>query len=239
MSNNKLVSVITGTYNRPFELTKAIESVREQVYPNIEHCIVHDGPAPQTVRDIVSNENNHSNVPIKFVETGRQWSHFLANSISAVPYQVAQWLASGDYLMWFADDELITPDHISSLVELLEREDVDFVYSKSEIWFNPEVTAKLKFRLGATEIGGELRCGNITQALYRVELLDYRGFMTDVGSGTDWDQVDAWLKAGASHAFLDRATHSHRVDKLGDRELNKTKRQLRGKVNSEKLAASV
>lgn len=223
--NNKLVSVITGTYNRPRLLAKVIDEVRKQIYPNIEHCIVHDGPAEQIIRDIVSDDNNNSCVPIKFVETGRQWSQTLTNSISAVPYQVAQWLASGDYLMWLADDEEITADHISSLVNLLETKDVDFVYSKTEVWFNPELG-----RLLSPRIIGEDRpkSGNITHALFRYELLDYRGFVTHVGSGTDWDQINHWMEAGASWAFLDRVTHGHRVDKFGDINVNKEKLALRG-----------
>lgn len=227
---NKLVSVITGTYNRPTLINRCIENVRKQTYPVIEHCIVSDGPDallriwnaqgwPQVKHERV--------VPIKFIETGRQWSHFLANSISAVPYQVAQWLASGDYLMWLADDEDITPDHIESLVNLLEQEDVDFVYSKSEIWFSPDLSP----RWAPNVIGQPIpECGRITQALFRVELLDYRGFMTHVGSGTDWDQISTWMKEGASWAFLDRTTHSHRVDKMGDAGLNKIRQPLRGQL---------
>lgn len=233
--SRKLVSVITGTYNRPSDLFRCIGSVREQTYNNIEHCIVHDGPAQVAVQDIVYCGNNNSNVPIKFIETGRQWSQFLAMSISAVPFQVAQWLASGDYIMWLADDETITPDHIELLVNLLEERDVDFVFSKTEIYFS-----RLLGRIYSPRIIGEPtpKCGNITQALFRAELLDYRGFMTHVGSGTDWDQVNHWIKAGASWAFLDRVTHTHRVDKFGDQHLNKTRQPLRGQVNENKSVSA-
>jgi hypothetical protein len=143
-ANKKLVSVITGTYNRPQLLMQCIDQVRQQTYPNIEHCIVSDGP--DELLRIWANRNwseagpyAANEVPIKFAESGRQWSHFLERSISAVPYQMAQWLSSGDYIMWLADDEEITPDHIMLLVDLLEKEDVDFVYSKTQIWFNSSI----------------------------------------------------------------------------------------------------
>lgn len=227
MSDRKLVSVITGTYDRPRELKNAIDTIRAQTYPSIEHCIVHDGPASEEVQEVMGQAFSDEKVKLKWVETGRQWSQFLANSISAVPYQVAQWLASGDYLMWLADDEEVTPDHIELLVNLLEERDVDFVYSKSEIWFNPRA---MKGYIRKNDVIGKPTptCGNITQALLRAELLDYRGFMTHVGSGTDWDQVSHWMEAGASWAFLDQVTHIHRVDKFGDRELNKVRQPLRG-----------
>lgn len=223
----KLVSVITGTYNRPASLREAIQMVQEQTYSNIEHCIVHDGPASNDVKEVINKfiKNDSLSVPIKFVETGRQWSHFLANSISAVPYQVAQWLASGDYISWMADDEEYTIDHIEKLVNLLESADVDFVYPMSTCWF-PFPAGRVR---PPNTIGHATpRCGDITTALFRVELLDYRGFMTDVGSGTDWDQISHWMEAGASWAFLPEVTHTHRVDKFGDAGLNKTKQKLKG-----------
>jgi hypothetical protein len=231
--NRKLVSVITGTYNRPKLINQCIDEVRKQTYPNIEHCIVSDGPDkllriwheqgwPQT-------ENKRNDVPIKFVETGRQWSQFLTLSVSAVPFQVAQWLSSGDYICWFADDEEMTADHIESLVDLLEKEDVDFVFSKTEVWFPMSLGRVFAPRVIGSSVP---KCGDITQALFRVELLDYRGFNTHVGSGTDWDQVGAWIDSGASYAFLDRVTHTHRVDKWGDTGANTIKQPLRGQINA-------
>lgn len=236
--DNKLVSIITGTYARPRELIKCIETVRAQTYPNIEHCIVHDGPlyeleteTAEIIQQLIYCGNNNSNVPIKFICTGRQWSHFLANSISAVPYQVAQWLASGDYLSWLADDETMEHNHIELLVNLLEECNVDFAYSKSEVWFNPNIDNRIRLP-GVIGMNPPI-CGQITQALYRVELLDYAGFEPHIGSGTDWYQIDTWMKAGASWAFLDKVTHTHRVDKLGDRGLNKTKQILKGQLRDE------
>lgn len=233
VSDRKLVSVITGTYNRPYSLKQCIEYVQAQTYPNIEHCIVHDGPASEDVKNVIGCAQlniiqNDSNKFIKFRETGRQWSQFLANSISAVPFQVAQWVASGDYICWFADDETMTPEHIEKLVNLLEEKDVDFVYPQSECWWaNIEGVIRSPSIIGKyTPVNGQ-----ITTVLARVELLDYRGFMTHVGSGTDWDQIDSWMKAGASWAFLPEVTHTHRIDKNGDRGLNTTKQILKGHSN--------
>lgn len=224
----KLVSIITGTYNRHNTLLKCIDNVSAQTYENIEHCIVSDGP-DEYLRELhLCGWDGRNKYPIKFVETGRQWSQFLANSISAVPFQVAQWLASGEYIMWLADDEEITPDHVELLVNLLEEKDVDFVYSMSEIWFNPSLGRVLM----PQAIGDVLpKNGNITHALFRAELLDYRGFMTHVGSGTDIDQIATWISSGASWAFLPKVTHVHRVDKFGDGEIQKEPQPLRGVVN--------
>lgn len=211
---NRLASVITGTWQRHDLLLEAIQNVREQTYWPIEHVIVSDGP-DEGLRTLIFREQIRSDtsVPIRLVELGRNWSTFLAFSRSAVPFQVAQWMAGGEYLCWLADDERMAPDHIEALVNLLEKTDVDFVYSKSECWFAPGVNDGVQ-----PMIIGEYppRCGTVTNVLYRAELLDYRGFRTHVGSGTDWDQIDGWIKAGASYAMLDRVTHRHRIDKMGE-----------------------
>lgn len=208
---DKKVSIITGT-NRLAELKECIRNVQEQGYSNIEHCIAYEGPNDQEIENYLQYYHSY-NGTIKSVRLGRHWSRFLAKSISAVPYQVAQWLASGDYLMWLADDERIDLDHVSSLVRLLEEKDVDFVYSRCNIWFNHETTG----RTGMAQVGTDPpRYGQITNALYRAELLDYCGFEPHVGSGTDIFQVTNWMKAGASWAMLDRPTITHRVDKLGE-----------------------
>lgn len=241
--NRPLVSVITGTYNRHEEVLGAIENVRAQTYPNIEHIIVSDGPDPELRKELsdydwlgnralrmdewldpIAATSYRRHVPTKFVETGRQWSQFLAASISTVPFQVAQWLARGDYLCWLADDERMTPDHIESLVSLLEETDSDFVYPRVELTYAPHLGA------GSSVIGVYPPAqGQITHALFRAELLDYRGFTTHVGSATDWDQISHWIAAGARCAMLDRVTLTHRMDKFGEGpEYREMRQPLRG-----------
>ncbi len=227
----RLVSVITGTWERPDMVAELIENLRAQTYRPIEHCIVADGP-DLVLRAVVERyQSDGSDVPIKFVECGRHWSSFLANSISAVPFQVAQWLTSGDYVMWAADDERFRSDHVEKLVNLLEAEDADFAYPLMGMYWRGDLTRAMAWIGSPTPSYGQ-----ITHALFRAELLDYRGFMTHVGSGTDWDQVSAWMEAGARSAFLPEKTFSHRIDKSGDGNARLTRQPLRGHVLREVLA---
>lgn len=238
MSDRPLVSVLTGTWNRHGLLLETIQNVRTQTYRPLEHVIVHDGPdlddlgvklyeseqrhRAATIDAYVGNDSDF--VPIRFVDLGRHWSSFLAASISAVPFQVAQWLARGDYLCWWADDERASPDHVESLVDLLEATDSDFVYPYVRLVPGPGVP------LTPHVIGSDPpRLGQITHALFRADLLDYRGFTTHVGSATDWDQVSAWVAAGARWAMLPEVTFEHRIDKLGEGAAFRAERRpLRG-----------
>lgn len=213
-------------------LKELIDNIREQTYRPIEHCVVmepsEDESVNQEYRDLIARERTANlikgiDIEIKFTETGRHWSRFLANSISAVPFQMAQWLTRGEYLMWAADDERFTPDHVERLVALAEEEQADFVYPLQGCYHRGAITRHLNW------IGGPVPMyGQITHALYRAELLDYRGFEVNVGSGTDWDQVRHWMAAGARWAFLPEQTMTHRVDKAGDAGARLTRQPLRG-----------
>lgn len=222
MTDRPLVSVITGTWQRHDLLMEMIENIRAQTYRPLEMIIVSDGPDSALATDLVMRGQPWVEAPpIRFVELGRNWSSFLAASLSAVPFQVAQWLARGDLLLWCADDERFEPDHIESLVDLLQRTDSDFVYSRCRVWSVDSTPDDY------TEIGTDPpQLGQVTNALYRAELLDYRGFREHVGSGSDWDQVDGWMQAGARWAMLDRATMSHRRDKSGEGPDYRSQRQI-------------
>jgi glycosyltransferase involved in cell wall biosynthesis len=230
MTDRPLVSVITGTWQRHELLWQAMSNVQSQIYPNVEHIIVSDGPDAELAAwfnrdtDFIANHDTQlapSRFPIRFVELGRNWSSFLAASMSAVPFQVAQWMARGDLLLWCADDDRFEPDHIESLVDLLQSTDSDFVYSRCRVWSVDSTPDDYE------EIGTDPpRLGQVTNALYRAELLDYRGFRTHIGSGSDWDQVTGWMEAGARWAMLDRVTMSHRKDKNGEGPDYRSQRQI-------------
>lgn len=226
MSDQPLVSLVTGTIPGRLDLlVEAMRNIREQTYSNIEHCIVVEGEPPGV--DEAESRIMRASIELepciltRVTGLGRHWSSFLAASLSAVPFQVAQWMARGEYLCWMADDERFDPDHIEALVDLLESTDSDFVYSRCRVW---SVTSTPD---DYYEIGTDPPVlGQVTNALYRAELLDYRGFRTHIGSGSDFDQVDGWIEAGARWAMLDRVTMSHRADKQGEGPDYRAQRQI-------------
>lgn len=211
----KLVSVVTGTYNRHELLLGAIENVRQQTYRPLEHVIVADGLDSDLARQvrIVNGEQAerapYYRVPITFQQLGFWSSGLFTDSMSAAPFMVAQLLARGDYQMWMADDErCLVPDHIEKLVDLLELYDADFVYPKVEMTW-PDSTKRVV--IGANPP----RRGEFTHCLYRRDLLD-KGmlFRTHVGSGTDADALErVMMKPGIRYAFLPEVTYTHKVDK--------------------------
>lgn len=212
MTDRPLCSVVTGTWQRHDLLMGAIDAVRAQTYRPLEHCIVSDGPDPDLAQTIgmIQREAAPTDPPIRFLELGRNWSTFLTDSMSAVPFQVAQWMAAGEYLCWFADDErFLDLDHITKLVNLLESEGTDYAYSQVRFW--------LKGQPERHWIIGEYppRKATVTHAVLRASLLNVPGggFRTHVGSASDWDQFERWLANGKRGSFLPEVTFAHRADK--------------------------
>jgi glycosyltransferase involved in cell wall biosynthesis len=219
--SRKLVSIITGTYQRHELLLEAIENIRQQTYRPLEHVIVADGPDSDLKTEIEAAMLDElyggptavpgaQLVPIRFAELGFWSSGLFTNSISAAPFMVAQLLARGDYQIWWADDErALVPDHIERLVDLLEQYDADFVYPKVEMTWPAPSTQRCV--IGANPP----RRGSFTHALYRRDALD-KGmlFRTHVGSGTDADCLERMMSVpGVRWAFLPEVTFTHKVDK--------------------------
>lgn len=211
--SRKLVSVVTGTYQRHGLLLEAIENIRQQTYRPLEHVIVSDGP-DQALLELMCSarvrlQPREDRVPLRFQELGFWSSGLFTDSMSAAPFMVAQLLARGDYQIWWADDErALVPDHIEKLVDLLELYDADFVYPKVEMtWPDSPKRAVIG--------SNPPRRGAFTHCLYRRDLLD-KGmlFRTHVGSGTDADCLERVMgQQGIRWAYLPEVTFTHQVDK--------------------------
>jgi hypothetical protein len=145
-------------------------------------------------------------IPIRFVELGRNWSSELPDSFCAPPLVTAQLLARGEYQTFLADDERMEPDHVASLVDVLEQTSADFAYGRVRMWHagRPDET---------WEIGtSPPQCGQITNALYRTDLLKKGLYPMGAGMTSDWACISMWMGRGAVPAFLPRVTLTHRVD---------------------------
>lgn len=195
MAEEKLVSVVTSTHNRHAGLARCIKSVRAQTYPSVEHIIVSDGPDP-TLREIIPREGN-----TRLIELGRNWHTFTERpSYGAAARLVGNMCAQGDYIAYLDDDDEYLPDHIESLVRFIEQEGVDLVYSQM---------AKIESGHKIAEIGDPTpRYGVVgtPMVLHKAELLKLANWDVNHGYGEDWGLFQAWLDAGATHAFLPRVT---------------------------------
>jgi len=128
----KSVIVITPTIGSP-KLKDAIESIQRQTYGNVKHLLVVDGKEHylSTMNALpVSFETTEFDVMTLPYNTGA--NGFYGHRIYAgVPH-----LLNADYIFFLDEDNWYEPDHVASLVEVLDRGN-DFAYSFRKI-FNPD-----------------------------------------------------------------------------------------------------
>lgn len=204
-----LVSVITPTYNRQSHLVECAKRVREQTYPNLEHVIVHDGPDPELYfLEGLHGKRNERHVLIIPLDLAWNTSTTLHNSFGIAPLLAGMLLSNGVYQIWLSDDDHMDKDYIEKLVQLIERENVDFVYSKCWFYWHDQVISE------GYEIGVEPpQHGQITNFLYKKSILYRPGFMPQFGTHpVDWALVNQWVQGGASYKMLDEVKFYHRAD---------------------------
>jgi hypothetical protein len=115
-------------------------------------------------------------------------------------------LARGAYQMWLADDERMTVDHVERLVDALGANDADFAYARTEMYYASDPGRRWIIGTDPPQ------CGEITNVLYRTELLRQGLYQFGAGMVSDWATISHWQSRGARHAFVDAVTLTHRVD---------------------------
>lgn len=122
-----LVSVCITHFNRPRFLEQALESVRRQLYANIEVIIVDDGshdPAALAALDKLERSFEGSNWRVV-----RQANRYLgAARNTAVAH------ANGKYILFLDDDNYAKADEISTFVDIAERTGADILTCFAEVF---------------------------------------------------------------------------------------------------------
>lgn len=106
-----LVTVITPTTGASY-LKQAIQSVKSQTYENVQHLVVVDGPHPKA--HVMLSEFQGVDVIELPYATGidRYNGHRI--------YGAMTYIAKGDFLMFLDEDNWIDPEHIESLMKVIE-----------------------------------------------------------------------------------------------------------------------
>ena len=114
MTNKPLVSIITPCYNGESFISRLLDSVLAQTYPNLEFIIVNDGSTDNTEGVILSYRERFEERGIKFIYITKE------NGGVASAINRGLEIFSGDFLTWPDSDDWMTPDSIAKKVETLE-----------------------------------------------------------------------------------------------------------------------
>lgn len=128
----KSVCVITPTIGQN-TLTQCTESVHKQTYKNLTHLVVIDGPEffEKTFQHCsIPHEDSRLRLTCNPYNTGK--NGFYGHRIfSAYPH-----LVNEDYIFFLDEDNWYSEDHVSSLVDLMERKRLDWAHSLRKVYNN-------------------------------------------------------------------------------------------------------
>ena len=110
-----IVSILTPCYNGESYVSRYLDSVLGQTYPNIELIMVNDGSQDKTEEIVMSYKSKFKQRGIRFV--------YLFQENKGVGAAVNHGLKyfDGDYLTWLDPDDVLPEDSISRKVEFLNQ----------------------------------------------------------------------------------------------------------------------
>jgi glycosyltransferase involved in cell wall biosynthesis len=110
MQNTPLVSVIIPSHNRPELLPEALASVAAQTMTDWQAIIVDDGSTPAV---------NEQQIQAQFGTKFQVLRHAVAQGVSSAKNTGVN-AATGKYLAFLDDDDLLAPTYLASAIEALE-----------------------------------------------------------------------------------------------------------------------
>ncbi|KOR76333.1 glycosyltransferase [Paenibacillus solani] len=205
------VSVIIRTYRRPTLLTRALTSLVNQEYKKFEVIVVEDGPPIS--KEIIKKFNN---LNIKYISTKTHIGRSAAGNKGLD-------VATGKYINFLDDDDILQPDHIQILSsELDAHPDICAVHSSSierKVIYESYQPLRVKTRSEKYSYSSPLNKQEIfyrnmfpiQAVMFRRNLfLNFGGFDEKLEYLEDWD---LWIKYSlhGQFLFIDRITSIYHI----------------------------
>jgi glycosyltransferase involved in cell wall biosynthesis len=199
-----LVSVVIPTFDRYQTLTeRAIPSVLNQTYRNVEVVVVGDG-SPAAVGEAVARIDDprirYQNLNRRGPYPSDGYQAWLVSGTMAFNAAVQQ--AQGSWIAALDDDDAFRPHHVERLLETAQQGRWEVVTSLQE----------LQFPDGRTETLGEfpprLSKFNWQATLYHAGLRFFELELADslFDRPNDWSLCRRWLRAGVRMGFVEEIT---------------------------------
>jgi glycosyltransferase involved in cell wall biosynthesis len=119
--NEKLVTIVTPSYQSERYIQSTIESVLNQTYPNIEYIIMDGGSTDSTPKIIKRYESQL-----------KHWSS-TPDGGQADALRKGFEMASGDLLAWINADDVYYPDAVENAVDQWTKSGSDVVYGNRDL----------------------------------------------------------------------------------------------------------
>ena len=138
MYKERLVNIITPSYNSAHLITRLLDSVVKQTYPQVEMFVIDDGSTDNTEEVI------QSYIP-RFEERGYQLHYvYQENGGQSAAINNGLKLVTGEFLTWpDADDWYKTNDAIVKMVRLLKESDDSVGIARCQMEYVEELTGTI------------------------------------------------------------------------------------------------
>ena len=107
---SELISVVLPTYNRAWDLKRAIDSVLDQTYPHFELIVVDDGSSDETIEMM----NEIKDERILFIK-------HQVNKGAAASRNTGIRASKGSYIAFLDSDDMWSADKLEKQYELLSK----------------------------------------------------------------------------------------------------------------------
>lgn len=125
-----LVTVVTPVTGNPL-MRKAIESVQNQTYPDVEHLVVIDGQEREESAKLILQdmELSRHRVIVHCLPRPTGKDGYVGHRI----YGMSAFLVESDYVCFLDEDNWYDPDHVESLIKLVTERSLDWAFSLRKI----------------------------------------------------------------------------------------------------------
>jgi len=120
MSDPHLFSIVMVTYNRLPLLTEAVDALQRQTYKNLEIILVNNGSTDGTPEYLENVAKSDDRVKlVHFEENQYTWED--PNLPLSICANAGLDVATGDYVWYQSDDDMIADDYIGKMVDLFKE----------------------------------------------------------------------------------------------------------------------
>ncbi|MEG0254909.1 glycosyltransferase family 2 protein [Vagococcus sp.] len=201
----KLVSIIIPTYKRPFKIVKrAIDSVKNQSYQNIEIIVVDDSPIDypeiEKIKDYVNKNKNMIYIKNRTnLGGGKSRNKGIEN-------------ANGVFVTFLDDDDVYLPLKIENQVNFMEKNEYDMSFTKMNIYnTNDKLVDVREYKNIPISNNSELlkyhlkyHMTGTPTFMYRIDSLKKIGGFDDVKMGQEFYLMLKTIKNDLKVGYMDK-----------------------------------
>ena len=192
MENSKLVSCIITTYNRPNLVGRAIESVLNQSYKNIEIILV-DHHSSESYAPVIEKYKN---------EPRLTYSRNSRNLRLSASRNVGIGLAKGEFVAFLDDDDTWLSSKLLKQVSFLDENPEYVACTSTHIESVSKKTSKAyKTNIHLEDSLGYNHLGPPSKILVRMDIAIATNFDMNANHAEDWDFYLRILTHGPIHVF--------------------------------------